>query len=298
MTRFLQFVEIKTKITSVFPFFFVLAVLFAAGQTIQWGLTALFFAAMFLFDLVTTAINNYIDTKDNGLPLPVSRRAGLWIIVCLLAVSSALGLWLAVLTGPVVLLFGLLCFACGVLYTWGPLPISRIPLGEAVSGLFYGIIIPFLLFFINLPAGALLDLRLSAEQITLRLEVRPLFAVFLLGIAPFCATANIMLANNICDKDRDVRVGRYTLAYYMRGKAMGLFAALALLPYAAAAALVLFGVLSWPYLMMLLTIFPVAANIKAFFKKQEKQTTFICSIRIYVLQMAAAIAGALLSALA
>lgn len=63
VNSFLSYVEIKTKITSIFAFLMTIAYLFYINQPIDWNLTLIFFGAMFLFDLTTTAINNYIDTK-------------------------------------------------------------------------------------------------------------------------------------------------------------------------------------------------------------------------------------------
>jgi 1,4-dihydroxy-2-naphthoate octaprenyltransferase len=108
---------------------------------------------MFIFDLTTTAINNYIDSKTNGQILDFSRKTALIIIYCLFGISTVLGLYLAYLTDIAVLFAGGICFLCGVLYTFGPLPISRQPLGEVYSGAFYGIMIPFILMYINMPAG-------------------------------------------------------------------------------------------------------------------------------------------------
>ncbi|HKL99706.1 MAG TPA: prenyltransferase, partial [Mobilitalea sp.] len=63
--RFFDYIEIKTKITSTFAFLMTISFLLYRKEQINWGLTGLFFGAMFIFDLTTTAINNYIDTKNN-----------------------------------------------------------------------------------------------------------------------------------------------------------------------------------------------------------------------------------------
>ena len=53
-----------------------------------------------------------------------------------------------------------------------------------------------------------------------------------------------MLANNICDVERDVVVGRYTLAYYLGPKALWLFATLYYIAYLSVIVLVVLGFLS------------------------------------------------------
>ena len=52
--------------------------------------------------------------------------------------AAAFWVYLALITDAVVLLLGGLCFLCGVFYSFGPVSISRLPLGEVMSGLFYG----------------------------------------------------------------------------------------------------------------------------------------------------------------
>jgi 1,4-dihydroxy-2-naphthoate octaprenyltransferase len=102
-----------TKITSTFAFLLTIAYLFYVGQPINWKLSLIFFAAMFLFDLTTTAINNYIDTETNTQTLQFRRGSALAIIFILLGISTFLGLYLVWLTDVVVLLLGALCFICG-----------------------------------------------------------------------------------------------------------------------------------------------------------------------------------------
>ena len=117
--RFLSYVEIKTKITSVFAFLLTFGYLLYRGQPIDCLRTGVFFFSMFLFDLTTTAINNFIDTKTNDQVLQFQRRIALAIIFALFAISTALGLYLAYLTDIVVLLLGGICFLTGVFYTYG-----------------------------------------------------------------------------------------------------------------------------------------------------------------------------------
>jgi 1,4-dihydroxy-2-naphthoate octaprenyltransferase len=283
--RFLDYVEIMTKITSTFAFLITIALLVYMGQPIKWDLTLLFFASMFLFDLTTTAINNYIDTKNNHQTLQFNRRTALIIIYVLFTISASLGLLLALQTDIVIFLIGGLCFLCGVFYTYGPVPISRQPLGEVLSGAFYGLLIPFIILYINLPAGTFLSMSVNFETISLDLQVLPLLSLLLFSIAPFCTTANIMLANNICDLEKDIAVKRHTLPYYIGKKALYLFAALYYATYLATIAMVIFGILSPVCLLSLITIIPVQKNINIFFRKQEKATTFLMAIKNYILIM-------------
>jgi 1,4-dihydroxy-2-naphthoate octaprenyltransferase len=294
--RFLSYVEIKTKITSTFAFLLTIAYILYKGQDIDWLRTLVFFGSMFLFDLTTTAINNYIDTKTNDQQLQFERSTALRIIYVLFCISSFLGIYLALITDIVVFLAGGLCFLAGVLYTYGPVPISRQPLGEIMSGIFYGLFIPFLLLYINMPTGTFLTLDAGWDRISLELAVWPLVSLLLLSVPPVCTTANIMLANNICDLEKDISVKRYTLPYYLGKKALYLFAAIYYLAYVSISAMAALGIRSPVCLASLLTMIPVQRNISIFMKQQDKAVTFITAIKNYVLIMGSLTATVFISA--
>ena len=285
LSRFFNFIEIKTKIASTFPFAFSIAFLVYRKQDINWFLTGIFFVAMFLFDLTTTAINNYIDSKTNHQTLAFQRKTALIIIYCLFTISTILGLYLAYRTDIIILLVGGACFMAGVFYTYGPIPISRMPLGELFSGLFQGFMIPFIVLYINMPQGTFLNYNINFESVSIELKIVPFITLILLSIIPFCTIANIMLANNICDLQNDIAVNRYTLPYYIGKKALYLFAGLYYMTYIVTAVMVIFKILHPICLLSFLTIFIVQKNINRFFAKQEKAVTFIISIKNFVIIM-------------
>lgn len=287
VNQFLNYVEIKTKITSLFAFFLSLAYLFFLEVPIEWYRTTVFFAAMFLFDLTTTAINNYIDTKTNQQTLPFKRIVAKAIIFVLLGISALLGLWLVYLTDVIILLTGCLCFLIGILYTYGPVPISRQPYGEIFSGVFYGFFIPFLILYMNQSAGTYLNLLLSWKSIFLAINLKPFLYLLLLSIAPVFTTANIMLANNICDVEQDIKVKRYTLPYYLEEKSLTLFACLYYMTYLATIIMVIINMLHPAVLLSLATLFPVYKNVQLFKREQTKERTFIVAIKNYVWIMGA-----------
>jgi 1,4-dihydroxy-2-naphthoate octaprenyltransferase len=263
-----------------------IALLLYQKQAIDWKLSFLFFVSMFLFDLTTTAINNYIDSKGNDQILPFNRKTALVLIYLLLGLSILTGLALAVLTDILILFIGGICFMCGILYTYGPVPISRQPLGELLSGTFYGILIPFILLYLNTPSGSYVLLNLNFNTVSFTLQVVPILSLLIYSVIPFCVTANIMLANNICDLEKDIQVKRYTLPYYLgKKKALSLFAFAYYLTYVATVLMVIFKILSPLCLLSLATIFPVQSNINRFNKKQEKSTTFVLAIKNFILIM-------------
>ena len=296
LRRLFNYIEIRTKITSVLPFLMTLAYLALNHRTIDPLRSGVFFAGMILFDLTATTINNYNDTKKNDLELPLPRRKALGITLLLLTMSLGCGLWLVALTDVLVLLAGALCFFFGIVYSWGPFPLSHGPFGEVASGFFYGVMIPFILIRIN-DAGYLLTYGLTTEQISVHINIMPTVGFALLTVLPFCLTAGIMLANNICDAAHDVRVGRRTLVFYLQDRALPLFASLYYAAYLSMVIMVIFGFLPLLSLALLLTLIPVQRNLNIFRQKQSKEETFSVSIRNFVLILSAHTALIFLSGL-
>lgn len=282
IANFFSFVEIKTKLASTVPFLAGLGyTLYHCGE-IDVGRTAVFFASMILFDMTTTAINNHMGTREQKQENHYPDGLSLALILGMLTAAVGLGIFLVVLTGPVVLLTGLFCFGVGILYSFGPLPIARTPFGEIFSGTVMGACIPFLVYTVNAPE--LLSLAVAWPRMTVAAD---LWAMLCLGIcvAPMiCCIANIMLANNTCDLEEDIKVGRYTLPFYLgKDVCLKLFKWL----YAAALLFIILGVVmgSLPASALLGLVFtvPVMRNVQAFEKKQDKRETFDLSIKNFVM---------------
>lgn len=297
ISGFFNYVEIKTKITSLFAFLMAIGFILYKGQNIRLLESLIFFVGMFLFDLTTTSINNYIDTKTNNKALPFERRKALGITFVLLGASALAGICLVVLTDLVVLALGGICFLGGIFYTYGPVPISRQPLGELFSGVFYGFMIPLILFYINMPEGYYFALSYRGGSLGLTIELWPMFELALLSVAPVMCTANIMLANNICDLERDLAVGRHTLPSYIGGKALDLYKWLYYSIYLAWLIMIVLKMLHPLCLAAFITFIPVRKNIKEFYGEQDKDKTFITSIKNYVIIMGALTLGIWLSIL-
>lgn len=286
MNRYFNYVEIRTKIASLLPFLLGLSYAAYAYRQVNGWSTVIFFLSMLCFDMATTALNNYIDTKTNAGDLPFARPTAKRIIFILLALATALGVLLAWRTGLVVLLSGALCFLIGIFYTFGPAPISRMPLGEAFSGLFMGFFIPFLVIYINAPTDRLVFYTLTEGVLQIGFRLPDLLKLALLCVTPICGIANIMLANNTCDVAHDVQVNRFTLPYYIGKKhAVQLFAALYAASYASMVAMAAFRILPAYSLISLLTLPLVWKNVRRFAERQSKSETFPLSVTNLVLTM-------------
>jgi 1,4-dihydroxy-2-naphthoate octaprenyltransferase len=214
----------------------------------------------------------------------ISVKQAAKIIVSMIAFAALLGLILTARTDLLLVMIGALCFAIGILYTFGPFPISRMPLGEVASGLTMGFGIFFIAVFVNVPAGTLASLLLQWPNFTLAGSVANLLIILLQSAPLVFSIANIMLANNICDYETDISNHRYTLTFYI-GKpvAVRLYAWLYYGAFAATTLSVLFGI--YPVWMLFIwAIFPIVQrNINRFKAKQDKATTFDLAIKNLIL---------------
>ncbi|MBE5913266.1 MAG: prenyltransferase [Pseudobutyrivibrio ruminis] len=281
--KFLKFVEIQTKITSTFAFANTLMYMLFLKEPINVPLMVIFCIAAFIFDLATTAINNYIDSKDYPEMLPFRRDVSLFLIICMLFISTVMGLYLAFKTGIVVLLLGALCFGLGIFYTFGPMPISRIPLGEVFSGIAYGMFIPFLMVYINNPDNYIV-LEYKDGVLSFHFMLWSLISFIFFSLINTFTTSNIMVANNTCDLEKDVAVNRHTLIFYIGQKnGVRVFATLYYLCYAAVIAMVALKILPIIALIFLLSFPLVESNIRVFRKEQIKSKTFITAIKNFII---------------
>ncbi len=299
LQRFFKLVEIKTKIIP--PVAFVLALLYAIylKGDINLGLWGCFFFAILIFDMCTTAINNLVGYKQNVHPLPFSYKTSLIITFVLLASATLLGLVLAYYGGLIVLILGIICFACGILYTFGPMPISALPFGEVVAALFYGYLIPLIALYISMPHDYYATLALNGNQLNINLNLFHLISLFMVALPVMATTSNIMLANNICDLESDVSVGRHTLVYYLgRKTALLLFKLTYIVIFVDYILLAISGLLPWfSALPLLLVAIPVAKNTGKFVSNPDKSTTFMMAIVNFLIIAVAICTGLLLAVL-
>ena len=140
ISSFLKLVEIQTKVASVIPFLLGSFYAFYKYENFSVKNAIIMFLSMIIFDMTTTAINNYIDytkaikkegygyeTHNAIVSNNLNPKGVRYLIYCMLLISAGLGLLLVKNTNIVVLLLGGLAFLIGILYTFGPIPISRTP---------------------------------------------------------------------------------------------------------------------------------------------------------------------------
>ena len=301
MKDIIELVELRTKIASIIPF--VVGLLYSIWTFGNFNAVnmALFFIGMVCFDMATTVMNNlmdYVKAKNEtyrqeeniiGTSSLTVKQAAI-IFGSLVGVATIIGIILVMRTNVILLFVGILCFVIGIFYTFGPIPISRMPLGEVLSGVTMGFGIFWIVIFLNTPETSFAWMGLEKGMLVVRLALLDHFKVVLLSLPLVCTIANIMLSNNLCDLETDITNHRYTLVYYIgKATALKLYQGLYLISFIAMLLAVVFKIA--PILMIgtLVVGIPVYKNIQLFIQKQEKRTTFALAIKnmlmIHIMQV-------------
>jgi 1,4-dihydroxy-2-naphthoate polyprenyltransferase len=286
ISRLIKYVELSTKLVSLTPFLIGIAYSLYRNRTLDLLATCILFVAVFFWSLTVTMINNFIDRRRENKEMYFRSSVSLLLIVGIGGASMLLGLWLTALYGLPVLVAGAISFGVGIFYSFTPISISRTPYGEIASGLTEGFLVIFLAVYVNAHTGSAqyADLRFSGRQLLASADWLNMLTLGVLALPNICCTSNIMLANNICDVERDVESKRYTLPYYIGQKrALQLHAGLYILAYAAIVITVVAGVLSPVTLLALLTAPLVLRNVRVFSRKPFKAETFVLSVKNYTI---------------
>ena len=301
MKDIIELVELRTKIASVIPFIVGLLYSIWTFRNFNAVNMVLFFIGMVCFDMATTVMNNlmdYVKAKNEtyrqeeniiGTSSLTVKQAEM-IFGSLVGVATIIGIILVLRTNIILLFVGVLCFIIGIFYTFGSIPISRMPLGEVLSGVTMGFGIFWIVIFLNSPEASFAWMGLEEGMLVVRLAILDHFKVALLSLPLVCTIANIMLSNNLCDLETDITNDRYTLVYYI-GKltALKLYQGLYLIGFVAMVLAVVFRIAPILMLGTLLVGVPVYKNIQLFMQKQEKRTTFALAIKnmvmIHIVQM-------------
>lgn len=280
---FINYVELKTKVASFFPFLIALTY-YIQFYSKDYGINVitflLFFIAMLCFDMATTSINHVAGIKkekdiskyDENLLVEMNKlnlemKHNYYITFALITIATVLGIILVLLSNIGVLLLGMLSFLIGFLYSYGPKPISYTPFGEIFSGGTMGIIIPVIVIFTQF---TYLPWQLDPKLIIVFFPL-----AFLIG--------SILLGNNICDLEKDRANNRYTLVHYIGQKngvyALYLAAAFAILSILIA---IIFNYLTFLTIIMIFSTIPLFKNINEFSKKLNKTESFPYIVKNFI----------------
>ncbi len=294
---FLRYVEIQTKLASLIPFLLGSTYLYYKFHTFNPVNFLLMFISLICIDMCTTGINNYMDYKtaikkdgygyeehNSIVKYNINPKTAKLVIYILILISIFAGFILFIKTNIIVLIIGVISFAIGISYTFGPLPISRTPFGELISGLSMGLIIPFLAIYIHVFDSYLIYSVFQNGIWTLSLNIKELFYIFVFSIPSITCISNIMLANNICDVEEDMANGRNTLPIWLgRKKSLIIWVFLYAVSYCSIILLIILKIVPVIYVLALLSAPLVIKNVKMFVKRHVKSETFTLSVRNFAL---------------
>ena len=201
----LQIAAPHTWPASVMPALIAVCVAAAQGARISFTMGCVLLAICVLMQASVNTFNDYFDfvkgsdsAEDNVEASDatlvynnVNPQAAKRLAVGFLAAAFALGLYVISQAGLVPLGIALVGAAIVVLYSAGKTPISYLPIGELVSGVVMGGLIPLACFYVL--AGTL-DPR-----------------ALLWALPTVLGVGLIMMTNNACDIEKDIPAGRRTL---------------------------------------------------------------------------------------
>lgn len=183
----------------------------------------------------------------------LNPKAVLALGIGYLAVAGALGIYIVYATDFIPLIIGVVGALTIVLYSGGKTPISHLPIGEFVSGIVMGGLIPLACCYVL--SGVL----------------EPL--VLLVALPCIIGIGLIMATNNTCDIEKDLEAGRKTLAGHLgRTGAVNTYRAVVVAWIVVIVAIIgIFYSAGMPVVaIMLLSIFP---TLRALFKNPMIQAS-------------------------
>lgn len=217
----LQLAAPHTWPAAILPVLVATACAAAQGFAIPWLMALVLLAICILMQASVNTFNDYFDfvkgsdTADDNVEESdatlvyndIDPRAARNLAIGFLVAAFALGVYVIALAGWVPLALGIVGALAVVLYSAGKTPVSYLPIGEAVSGIVMGGVIPLACY----------------QALTGVLDARML----LWAVPTVIGVGLIMLTNNTCDVEKDAEAGRHTLSVLLgRARARRLYHAL------------------------------------------------------------------------
>jgi len=220
---------------------------------INWLLFLAMLLATLIIQAATNMFNEYYDHRsglDNehsvGIGGAIVRdgvapKKVLSTAFTLYGVAILIGIYICISSSWWLAAVGLISMAVGYLYNGGPYPISYTPFGEIFAGLFMGMLIILISFYIQTGYVSLLSVIVATP------------IAILVGA--------ILLSNSIRDIDEDTEAGRKTLAILLgRKKAINILAGMFIIAYLWVLILMVIHILSpWSLLIIFSLPFPIKA---------------------------------------
>ncbi|MDG3061136.1 UbiA family prenyltransferase [Lacticaseibacillus casei] len=288
---FLEFIRLPAKAASMLPYALGISYAAWAFQQFSWVNSLLYGLAQLAIALFVTGFNNvqdYFKATDHSYQQQqniigrehLSPWGMLALTILMLLVSVVLGLLLVMRTNLSLLVIGAVGVGIAILYTFGPIPLSRLPLGELLAGIVEGFGTFTIAVLINMQAPQPLDLVLGRRTFAFSLNLGWLLQLFIAVLPIVILNAAVMFADNIADLEQDVKNERYTLPYYLgKKRALSWYR---LIPFTTFVTLLLgivTGILPIWSLLVLATWPLVLHNTRTYTASPSKDKTFIFTIR-------------------
>lgn len=283
---FLEFIRLPTKSASAVPW--VMGVLFSwyYFHTVNWLSAVIYLVAQISVAFFVTGFNNvqdyrlavdthYRDTYNIIGREHLSPQHAYRLMWGTLALACGLGLILVLRTNLLLLFMGVIAIAISILYTAGPVPFSRFPVGEFLSGWVEGFGVFFLTIYMSVTPATLMGITISWPAFAVVGNLKNILILLLVGLPNVILVANIMLANNIGDVPQDIKNHRYTLPYYLgHTRAMQLYRGLVFASYVPVVISVGLHLLPIYQLVTLVAIPKLIKNVRLFNQTQVREATF------------------------
>lgn len=274
----MDLVSWNTLTASLFPF--LLGVLYSEYhfQNVDWGKMIIYYIVALSMDLIVNVLDNLDDyevaKKQNANALlqinpifkyKLNRKQVMKVVWVLILITGILGIYLVIKTSWILLLLGLLGLITAIIYSK---IFQNLPVGELVSGLIMGFLIPFCAIYIN-----------TFESF--EWSFKNVFSILLVTLPNALWVANMMLANNICDIEYDKKCGRITYPIKVgTQKALRTFDWFNVFALVAIVIAVILKLIPWTTLFTLLLIPYIYKECRIFAKKQDKSQTFLVAVKI------------------
>ncbi|MFD1318189.1 UbiA family prenyltransferase [Loigolactobacillus zhaoyuanensis] len=306
---FLEFIRLNAKTASAIPF--ILGLLYASYyfKSVDWLNSLIYFVAQMAIAFFVTGFNNvqdyklaidqhYRDTYNIIGREHLSPRRMLNLMLAFLVLACSLGLVLVWRTNLLLLFMGGAGIFITIFYTYGPIPFSRFPLGEILSGVAEGFGVFFITIYVNVAPQQLLGLFFDWPRFMVTGNLVTILILILVGLPNIFTVGNLMFADNMSDLQQDIRNQRFTLPYYLGIKhALTVYTWVLYLCFVSVTAGVILRVLPPESLLVWLTLPKLRKNIRIFKQRQIKESTFETAIQNLMLFQGVQIVALLLAIL-
>ncbi|MDS0292835.1 1,4-dihydroxy-2-naphthoate polyprenyltransferase [Halogeometricum luteum] len=159
-----------------------------------------------------------------GLIEPAEVKRAMYLTF---AAAVALGTYLVYVGGLPILVVGLVSVASGIAYTGGPYPLGYHGLGDVFVFVFFGVVAVTGTYYVQAAAVLADPLSVGLPANTVTVEA------FVASLAVAAVCTNILVVNNVRDKEEDATTGKRTLAVrFGYGFSRAEYAAMLVLAYA------------------------------------------------------------------